>query len=144
MDGGQALPLALIAMAAGFLLVTVFALALGVYVKISAVSASDLLDYYAADAGIERAIAPLAADPAAYPAPATLTLDVNNRPVSIAVAPLASQIIPAANDILTTTVTTYLVTSTAPPLTIKARAEASKTEGQPSGSVRITAWKVGQ
>ena len=144
MDGGQALPLALIALAAGFLLVTVFALALGVYLKVSAASASDMLDYYAADAGIERAIVPMVADPSAYPSSTTLTLSVNNRAVSIGITPLASQTIPAANGVMTTTVTTYLVTSAVPQLTIKARAEARKTEGQPSGSVRIAAWKVGQ
>lgn len=144
LDGGQALPLALIALAAGFLLVTVFALALGVYVKLSGASATGLLDYYAADAGIKRAIIPLAADPAAYPSNTSLTLTLNNRQVTVSIAPVASQIITGTGGTMKTTVTTYLVTSAAPQITIEARTEARKTDGQPTGGVRITAWKAGQ
>jgi hypothetical protein len=144
MDGGQALPLALIALAAGFLLVTVFALALGVYVKISAASATDLLDYYAADAGVERALAPLVTDPAAYPSPTVLSLTLNRRSVTVNITPGASEVIPPSGNAMTATVTTYVVTSAVTAVTIKASAEARHSEGQSGASVRITAWKVGQ
>jgi hypothetical protein len=143
-ESGQALPLALIVLAVGVILVTVLILAVSVHVKLSSASASDLLDYYAADAGIERAVIPLTADPNAYPAGAAFSLALNNRTVSVAVAPLGSRVLPDPVGGMTTTVTSHLVTAQAGNITVKARSETRKVNGQPVATVHLTAWKVGQ
>ena len=143
-DSGQALPLALIALALGVILVTILIMAVNIYMGLSSASASDLLDYYSADAGIERAIVPLVADPNAYPSATTLALTLNSRSVSVNVVPLGSQVIPDPVASLTTTITSYLVTAQTGDLNIKARAEARLIIGQPTAAVRISAWKVGQ
>jgi hypothetical protein len=142
--GGQALPLALVALAVGVIVLTLLILTIGVYTKLSSSSAGDLLDYYAADAGIERALAPLSADPNAYPASASLSLTLNGRTVSVAIAPLGTQIIADPTGGLTKTITSYMVTSQASRLAIRARSEATRVHGQSSATIRISAWRVGQ
>jgi hypothetical protein len=143
-EDGQALPLALVAMGVGVILVSVLLLAIGVYVRLNSASAGDLLDYYAADAGVERAILPLVANPTIYAGNTTLTLALNDRPVSVVIAPLGSQTIAPSGATLTTTLSTYLVTSQAGDLAVTARIEARAASGAPTATVRIIAWRSGQ
>jgi len=145
-DAGQALPLALVALAVGITLITVLILAVGVYMQLSGRSASDLLDYYTCDAGIERAIVPLVSNPLAYPSNSTLTVSLNNRSATVGITPLGSQVIsePGSGGTITTTVTSYLVASTTGNQTITSRVEARQAAGQATASLRITAWEVGQ
>jgi hypothetical protein len=145
-DEGQALPIALLALAIGVILVTVFAAAVATYMQFNSSSATELLDYYTADAGIEQAIAPLAGNPSAYTSNSALTLSLNNRSASVSVAPLGSQSfrdVTSGTDI-TTTVTSYLVTSASGSQTITSRVEARKTDRQAVAQVRITAWRAGR
>ncbi len=145
-DDGQALPLALLALAIAVLLATVFVLGLSAYQKLSASDAVYLHEYYAADGGIERALAPLATDPAAYAAPTTLTASLNNRTVVANISPAGVQtsVQTWLTGTVTTTVSAYLVTSVAGQMTLTARAEVLQVAGQPTATVRLTAWTVGQ
>ena len=125
-------------------MLSILALAAGVYMRLSSAAAGDLLDYYAADAGIERAIAPLAANAAAYPSASSLSLSLNQRAVAVSVAPLARQVIPDPSGGMTATVASYVVTARSGELTITARAEARQVAGQAGASVRLVAWRAGQ
>lgn len=139
------MPLALVALAVGVVLASLLVTLAAAYLRLSGSQTGALLDYYAADAGVERAIAPLLNDPAVYAGATTLGVNVNGRPVSVAVAPLSSQTIvePAAGGAITTTLSTYLATSTANNLVIRARLEARQIQGQVTSTVRITAWNLG-
>ena len=144
-DPGQALVFALIALAVGVILVSVFVAGISMYLKLSTQDAASLQTYYAADAGVELAIAPLAATPDSYASSTSLSLRLNGRDVVVNVAPLGSQTSsqPTPGGSITTTVSSYLVTSSSSDLAIKARVEARKVSTQPSATVRITAWRVG-
>ena len=143
-DGGQALPLALLVMGVGVILLSVLVLAVGVHMRLSSAEVSDMLAYYAADAGIERAIAPLAADPLAYPAASSLSLNLNNRSVSITITPAGQQVIPDPGGGLTTTISFYRATAQSGEIVITALAEARQVAAQPGATVRVTAWTIGR
>jgi len=135
--------MALLVLALGVIIVGMLAMAAGVYTRMSSAAASDLLDYYAADAGIERAIAPLASG-STYSGPSSLAVTLNNRSVSVSISPLGGQTLPAPSGGMTATVASYLVTSQCGELVITARAEARQVSGQPSATVRIVAWRAGR
>jgi len=146
-DSGQALPLALVSLAIGVVLVSVFIAAVGTYLRLIGEDASALLRYYAADAGIERAIAPLVTNPNAYTNDTTFSdLTISDYTPVIHIRPLGSHVVsePGPGGPVTTTVTSYLVTSTADALSVTARVEARQRSGASTATLRIRAWRVGR
>lgn len=142
-EGGQALPLALVTLAIGVILVTTFVFAVGVYVRLSGEQATALLDYYAADAGIERARAALAANPAAFPSDTTISdSTVNGRRVTVGVRVAGGRISSEAGGALT--IRAYVVTSRAGNTSITARLESRERDGRNVSPPRIIAWNPGR